>query len=88
MTLAPDLAPAATAPAAAIPLQLGPSLTVSLTQGCETPLEAIRSAGHDLAIRCHPCDEAVVRLLLVQVRRGEDSLVVSNGISPGTLRFG
>ena len=101
MTLAPEIAssdsraapsaPAVSqsvAPADSIPLQIGPSFTVSLTDGCDTPLEAIRSAARDLAIRCHPCDEAIVRLLLVRVRRSEDLLVVTPGISPGTLCFG
>ena len=98
MTLAPEIASSdsraantvarSVAPADAIPLQVGPSLTVSLTDGCETPLEAIRSAARDLAIRCHPCDEAVVRLLLVRLRRSEEHLVITPGISPGTLCFG
>ena len=76
------------APLDAIPVQLGPQLTVSLTEGCEAPLEALKTAAHDRAVHCHPCDEAVVRLLMARVRRTETALLVSSSVCPGTLNFG
>jgi hypothetical protein len=76
------------APLDVIPVQAGPLLTVSLTAGCEAPLEALRTAARDRTIRCHPCDEAVVRLLMGRVRRAESALLVTTTISPGTLSFG
>jgi hypothetical protein len=91
VTVALEFAAAALAlpaPAEAIPSQLPrPSFVVSLTGGCDAPLEALKAvpAGHD--IRCNPCDEAIVRLLLARTRRG-DSLVVTAAVSPGTLRLG
>jgi hypothetical protein len=98
VTLAPEFAgpvgrhapssPPPVAPADAIPVQSGPSVTVSLTDGCDTPMDALRSSAEDLAIRCHPCDEAVVRLLVGRVRRTEDCLIVSPAIPPGTLWLG
>jgi hypothetical protein len=84
---APSSTPAV-APADAIPVQSGPSLTVSLTDGCDTPMDALRTTAEDLAIRCHPCDEAIVRLLVGRVRRTEDCLIVSPAIPPGTLWLG
>ena len=101
MTLAIELvsigspAPAAAAVAApsgapldVIPVQAGPLLTVSLTEGCEGPLEALKAAALDRTVRCHPCDEAVVRLLMGRARRAESALLVTASISPGTLSFG
>jgi hypothetical protein len=101
VTLAPEIAglvarqaPSSTssaapvAPADAIPAQGGPSVTVSLTDGCDTPMDALRSTAEDLAIRCHPGDEAVVRLLVGRVRRTEECLIVSPSIPPGTLWLG
>ncbi len=101
MTLATELAsPGFPAPAAAavaapsgapldvIPVQAGPQLTVSLTEGCEAPLEALKSLAHDRTVRCHPCDEAVVRLLMARVRRAEAALLVTTAICPGSLSLG
>lgn len=76
------------APLDVIPVQAGPQLTVSLTDGCEAPLEALKTVSNDRAIRCHPCDEAVVRLLMGRVRRAETALLVTTAIAPGTLSFG
>jgi hypothetical protein len=73
------------APLDLIPLQAGPSLTVSLTDGCEAPLEALKMAAHDRMVRCHPFDEAVVRLLMARTRRPETVLFVTPAICPGTL---
>jgi hypothetical protein len=39
-------------------------------------------------VRCNPCDEAVVRLLMARIRRTESALLVTNAICPGTLTFG
>jgi hypothetical protein len=75
------------APLDVIPVQLGPQLTISLTEGCEAPLEALKTS-HDRTVRCHPCDEAVVRLLMGRVRRAETALLVTATIAPGTLSFG
>ena len=77
------------APLDVIPVQGGPLLTVSLTEGCEAPLEALKTASLDRAVRCHPCDEAVVRLLMGRVRRAADTaLLVTAAIAPGTLSLG
>jgi hypothetical protein len=76
------------APLDVIPVQAGPQITVSLTDGCEAPLEALKSVGHDRVVRCNPCDEAVVRLLMARIRRTESALLVTNAICPGTLTFG
>jgi hypothetical protein len=73
------------APLDSIPLQAGPQLTVSLTDGCEAPLEALKTAAQDRMVRCHPCDEAIVRLLMARVRRTEAVLLVTAAICPGTL---
>jgi hypothetical protein len=78
----------ALAPAAVIPAQSGPLLTVSLTQGCEAPLEALKAAPADHPVRCHPCDEAVVLLLLSRVRRTSEALLITASVSPGTLCLG
>ena len=61
-------------------------LSVSLTSGCEVPLDALRTTA-TAAVHCHPCDEAVVRLLLSRARRGAcgDDLIVSPAVDPGTL---
>ena len=84
---APTTSPAL-APADAIPAQFGPLLTISLTQGCEAPLEALKAAPVDHRVRCHPCDEAVVLLLLSRVRRANNDLLVTTAIRPGTLCLG
>jgi hypothetical protein len=76
------------APLDVIPVQGGPQLTVSLTEGCEAPLEALKTHAHDHTIRCHPCDEAIVRLLLGRLPRDEMALLVTTSISPGTLSLG
>jgi hypothetical protein len=76
------------APLDVIPVQAGPLLTVSLTEGCEGPLEALKTAAADRTVRCHPCDEAVVRLLMGRVRRTEAALLVTASIRPGTLNVG
>ncbi len=76
------------APLDVIPVQTAPHLTVSLTEGCEAPLEALKATSLDRTIHCHPCDEAVVRLLMGRVRRAESALLVTASISPGTLSFG
>lgn len=86
VTLAPELP--AVAPADAIPVQPGPGATVSLTGGCETPMEALKAAKAGLPVGCHPCDEAIVRLLLARLRRCPDDLVVSQTVRPGTLALG
>ena len=87
MTL--DYVPAAThAPAAAIPAQATPpTVVVSLTEGCDAPLEALKLApiGHEVS--CHPCDEAIVRLLLARSRHAE-TLQISSAVFPGTLSLG
>jgi hypothetical protein len=91
VTVALELAPAPLAlpaPAEAIPSQLPrPSVLVSLTGGCDAPIEALKTAPADHDIRCHPCDEAIVRLLLARTRRG-GVLLVTAAVSPGTLRVG
>jgi hypothetical protein len=61
---------------------------VSLTEGCETPLDALKSAAADGPIRCHPCDEAIVRLLIARARKGDCDLAVSSAVPPGTLCLG
>ena len=76
------------APLDVIPVQTGPQLTVSLTGGCEAPLEALKVAGLDRVVRCNPCDEAVVRLLMARIRRTESALLVTTAICPGTLTLG
>jgi hypothetical protein len=76
------------APLDAIPVQAGPQLTVSLTEGCDAPLEAMKTATHEPTICCHPCDEAVVRLLMGRVRLAETALLVTPTIAPGTLSVG
>jgi hypothetical protein len=76
------------APLDAIPVQPGPQLTVSLTGGCEAPLEALKTSAQDRMVRCHPCDEAVVRLLMARVRRAEAALLVTPAVCPGTLDLG
>lgn len=76
------------APAAAIPAQVSvPVVLVSLTEGCDAPLEALKLAPSGRAIRCHPCDEAIVRLLLTRTRRS-DPLQTCYSILPGTLSLG
>jgi hypothetical protein len=76
------------APLDVIPVQPAPHFTVSLTEGCEAPLEALKATSADRTISCHPCDEAVVRLLMGRVRWTESALLVTTTISPGTLSFG
>ena len=76
------------APLDVIPVQSGPLLTVSLTEGCDAPLEALKNAPLDRNVRCHPCDEAVVRLLMGRVRRTEATLLVTASVRPGTLHLG
>jgi hypothetical protein len=76
------------APADAIPVQPDPSLTISLTAGCETPLDALTAATPEGAVRCHPCDEAVVRLLMGRAGRSDDPLFITSSICPGTLCLG
>jgi hypothetical protein len=73
-------------PAEHIPLQSAPALTISLTEGCDAPLDALRAAP-DRAVACHPCDEAIVTLLLLRVRRFEGPILTSAEIKPGTLRL-
>jgi hypothetical protein len=76
------------APADAIPVQsTDPSVVVSLTEGCDAPLEALKLTPDDHEISCHPCDEAIVRLLLARSRRGEE-LQISSAVAPGTLSLG
>jgi hypothetical protein len=79
---------ASRAPLDVIPVQTTPHLTVSLTEGCEAPMEALRATSADRPIRCNPCDEAVVRLLMGRIRRADAALLVTSSISPGTLSFG
>ncbi len=76
------------APLEAIPVQAGPHVTVSLTGGCEAPLEALKTATDDRLVHCHPCDEAIVRLLLARARRADAALLVTTTICPGTLSLG
>jgi hypothetical protein len=88
VTVTLELAPALPAPAEAIPSQQArPSLVVSLTGGCDAPLEALKAAPADHDIRCNPCDEAIVQLLLARTRRG-GVLFVTEAVTPGTLRLG
>jgi hypothetical protein len=70
-----------------IPAQPGPALTVSLTEGCDLPLDALRAAPERLVV-CHPCDEAVVTLLLLRARHVVPAPTVSRDVVPGTLRLG
>ena len=70
-----------------IPVQGSPALTVSLTQGCDVPLEALRAAA-ERTVSCHPCDEAVVALLVARVRRTGVPFSTNDDVSPGTLRIG
>jgi hypothetical protein len=82
------LSAAAANPAVAIPFQpKAPSVLVSLTEGCDAPLEALKLAPLDHDVQCNPCDEAIVRLLMARTRRA-DELQISAAISPGTLRLG
>jgi hypothetical protein len=82
------LSAAAQAPAVVIPSQpAAPSVVVSLTEGCDAPLEALKLAPLDHDVHCHPCDEAIVRLLLARARR-TDRLQISCAVTPGTLRLG
>jgi hypothetical protein len=80
-------APAPVAPFDAIPPQAGPALTISLTQGCEAPLEALKGASEGRAW-CHPCDEAIVRLLVGRAHQPGLELLVCPTVRPGTLRLG
>ena len=73
------------APAGAVPPQAAPALTVSLTQGCELPLDALKCVR--CHVSCHPYDEAVVRLLVGRVRRTELQLLICPSVRPGTLRL-
>ncbi len=82
-----SLAPPAAPSADAIPAQPGPALVVSLTEGCDAPLDALKSAPADHLIRCHPCDEAIVLLLLARARRS-DALQTTALVLPGTLSLG
>jgi hypothetical protein len=87
--LALEYVPAAVhAPASSIPAQLtSPTVVVSLTDGCDAPLEALKLAPVDHEISCHPCDEAIVRFLLSRTHRGT-ALQISPTVSPGTLALG
>jgi hypothetical protein len=89
VTLTLEFLPAAVQPpAVAIPSQpKAPSVLVSLTDGCDAPLDALKLAPLDHDIQCHPCDEAIVRLLMARIRR-TDGLQISYAIAPGTLRLG
>ena len=69
-----------------IPLLATRPLMVSLTQGCDAPLDALRALP-DCAVSCHPCDEAVVMLLLLRTRRGALALLTCPDVDPGTLRL-
>jgi hypothetical protein len=69
-----------------IPLQTAPALTISLTEGCDAPLDALRAAP-ERVVACHPCDEAVVTLLLLRLRRLDSPILTSADITPGTLRL-
>jgi hypothetical protein len=60
-------------------------VTLSLNAGCETPMLALKSAAAGVSVQCHPCDEAVVRLLLGRTSGGNRTLVVSAEVLPGTL---
>jgi hypothetical protein len=87
VTVTLEFLPAA-APAVAIPSQpAAPSVVVSLTEGCDAPLEALKLAPLDHDVHCHPCDEAIVRLLMARTRRS-DALQISYTVTPGTLRLG
>jgi hypothetical protein len=73
---------------ATIPTQpTAPTVVVSLTQGCDAPLEALKLTPVDHQVSCHPCDEAIVRLLLGRGRHA-DELQISTAVAPGTLVIG
>jgi hypothetical protein len=61
---------------------------VSLTAGCEAPLEALKAVPWLHTVRCHPCDEAIVRLLMGRVRCPDSALLITTSIPPGTLTLG
>jgi hypothetical protein len=76
------------APRAAIPAQpTSPTEVVSLTGGCDAPLDALKQFPVDHQVSCHPCDEAIVRLLLSRGRHA-DTLKISSAVAPGTLVIG
>jgi hypothetical protein len=80
------LSSAIPAPAEAIAARSA-SVVLSLTEGCDTPLEALKLAPLGHQIRCHPCDEAIVRLLMSRTLRAE-TLQITYSVSPGTLCLG
>jgi hypothetical protein len=73
-------------PSEHIPLQPTPAITISLTEGCDVPLDALRSAPERM-VCCHPYDEAVVQLLLLRLRRTEAAVLISPDVTPGTLQL-
>ena len=67
--------------------QTAPTVVISLTAGCDAPLEALKLTPVDHQVSCHPCDEAIVRLLLGRNRQA-NGLKVSPAVAPGTLVIG
>jgi hypothetical protein len=73
---------------ATIPAQLtATTVVVSLTAGCDAPLEALKQSPVEHEVSCHPCDEAIVRLLLGRGHHA-DGLQISTAVAPGTLVIG
>jgi hypothetical protein len=58
---------------------------VSMTDGAEAPLRALRDTPHETHVRCHPCDEGIVRYLLSHVDRFDCELAVDAAVPPGEL---
>jgi hypothetical protein len=75
-------------PTAAIARPRDAEVEVSLTAGCEAPLEALKAVPWLHTVRCHPCDEAIVRLLMGRVRCPDSALLITTSIPPGTLTLG
>lgn len=89
MTLAIELdSTGSLTPTAAIARPRDAEVKVSLTAGCEAPLEALKAFPRLYTVRCHPCDEAIVRLLMRRVRCPDSALLITTSISPGTLTLG
>jgi hypothetical protein len=59
--------------------------TVSMTAGAEAPLRALRDAPPTAAVLCHPCDEAIVRHLVMHADRHDCAVQVDANVTPGVL---
>jgi hypothetical protein len=71
--------------AGSTPVRLAYRRVVSLTCGAEAPLQALTDAPTAAGIRCHPCDEAIVRHLVGHVARHDCELRVDENVAPGEL---